>query len=837
MKNIYVKHKRVPLLKKLMPVIAFLLPGLLHAEIEKVTLTLIQSCGGATLIPNPLFKGGYTPVTIKYERLVGADTWQLHATQEWNNQTSYQTFSGDDIKEAAFFRVKATDNVTGIIYTSNSVAVDPAKWNIGRGTSFSTATAYWGSDCASGSYISIETNYTTQGRPPYTVQYLTLGSDYKTVGPMAGAAIITGVKPFTTYYIKVTDACGMVSNLRTELNMITSYNIDQDATTCNNGKVTVSVNSDNRYSGVAPLTYALGKKYGGMTTSEPEYKFGSSNVFDKLAPGYYYVKVKDACGNLSGTQTVSLGGGLPVVKGKSIILQDSCKRVVVVSSSSGKGPFTYGIKYSTDPKFTYSTNDSITVSKEGYYFVNLKNSCGDTSDQAYVDVNIPRPAIDWYNTTATTGNCYNDVTVALFYNGALQPVEYGIRPSGSGNFTYQASNIFKGVAPGMYDLTAKDRCGGQGTIFQFNNTTNGCSLRTTTGNYETGKAGIPCNSINGNGWIDVKDNAGNLIYSINPNGNNLNTVCWGVSVVNGSGLRQSTIKGKDAYFLDRNFYIEPKPIPTLTTPVKLRIYFTNDEFLRMQTYLKQQLGNTYELKDLKILKKKASAQSPADLSVINDDVAQSSQFTVITPRVAPYGNDWYMEFEIKDFSEFNPYIGELNILPLQWLSFTAARQKDVVNLNWQTTAEINTSHFEVQWGADALNFNTKGTVQAKNQPGTNSYSFNHMAAGSGKNYYRLKQVDKDGRFAYSNVISAEVNSVEDIILSPNPAHDNLTVQWPANIAAKQIRVFDGAGKQVLQQIISPSSQQAQLNIQKLASGWYILSVEGATQKRVRFIKH
>lgn len=827
----------MPLFKQLIAVAAFLLPGLLHAQIEKVTLTLIQGCGGATLIPNPLFKGGYSPVTIKYERLVGADTWQLHATQEWNNQTSYQVFNGDDITTATFFRVRATDNVTGAVYTSNSVAVDPAKWNAGRGTSFSTATAYWGSDCTTGSYIAIETNYATQGRPPYTVEYMTLGSGYKTVGPVAGAAIIYGIKPFTTYYIKVTDACGMVSNLRAELNMITSYNIDHDATTCTDGKVSISTSNDNRYSGVGPLTYALGKKYGGMTTSEPDYTFGSSNVFDKLAPGDYYMKIKDACGNVSGATVIKLGGGLPVAQGTSIMAQDSCNRVVVMSAYKGTGPFTYGIKHESDPAFTFSKKDSVTVSKEGYYYVKLRNACGDTSDQAYVNVTIPRPAIDWFNTKASTGNCFNDITVALFYNHPLQPVEYGIRPSGGGSFTYQASNIFKGVAPGRYDLTAKDRCGGQGNIYTFDNTANGCILRTAPGTFETGKGTIPCSTINGSDWIDVKDDIGNLVYSINPNGNNLNTVCWGVNVVNYGVLRQSSIKGKDAYFLDRNFYIEPKPIPTLTRPVKLRIYFTNDEFLRMQTYLQAQLGNTYQLKDLRILKKKASAQSPADLSVINDDVAQTSQFTVITPKVEPYGDDWYMEFEIKDFSEFNPYIGELNILPLQWLSFTATRQKDVVNLNWQTTAEINTSHFDVQWGTDALNFSTVGTVAAKQQPGVNSYNFNHAAVGNGKNYYRLKQVDKNGRFAYSNIISAEVVSVTNITLSPNPAHDAITVQWPANIGAKLIKIFDAAGKQVLQQTVSPAAQQAQLNIQKLAAGWYILSIEGGTPQRLRFIKN
>ena len=92
------------------------------------------------------------------------------------------------------------------------------------------------------------------------------------------------------------------------------------------------------------------------------------------------------------------------------------------------------------------------------------------------------------------------------------------------------------------------------------------------------------------------------------------------------------------------------------------------------------------------------------------------------------------------------------ILPISLQSFNVARinQSDVA-VNWQTANEINNSYFNVERSNDATNFLPVAKVSAQNGQGTHNYNSTDKSAMDGMNYYRLKQVDIDGRFVYSDV--------------------------------------------------------------------------------------
>ena len=95
----------------------------------------------------------------------------------------------------------------------------------------------------------------------------------------------------------------------------------------------------------------------------------------------------------------------------------------------------------------------------------------------------------------------------------------------------------------------------------------------------------------------------------------------------------------------------------------------------------------------------------------------------------------------------------LTALPVELTSFTGYLTKNGVELNWETGAEINNSHFNVQISYDGVNWETIGVVQgADNSTESLSYSFLNNQIGVGVEYYRLEQVDFDGTNSFSNAI-------------------------------------------------------------------------------------
>ncbi|MBC7628123.1 MAG: hypothetical protein H7254_12630, partial [Ferruginibacter sp.] len=91
-------------------------------------------------------------------------------------------------------------------------------------------------------------------------------------------------------------------------------------------------------------------------------------------------------------------------------------------------------------------------------------------------------------------------------------------------------------------------------------------------------------------------------------------------------------------------------------------------------------------------------------------------------------------------------------LPVSLVDFTATKQNKVVDLNWQTSIEQNSSYFDVEFSRDGSKFESIGKVKASISSTTyKSYSTKHLSPVNGLNYYRLKLVDVDGSSKYSAV--------------------------------------------------------------------------------------
>ena len=113
-------------------------------------------------------------------------------------------------------------------------------------------------------------------------------------------------------------------------------------------------------------------------------------------------------------------------------------------------------------------------------------------------------------------------------------------------------------------------------------------------------------------------------------------------------------------------------------------------------------------------------------------------------------------------------------LPLSWLDFYLEKQNDGIHLIWEVEEAINTSHFEIE-KSQTNNFNLIGTVQSENSPENISYKFLDESPHKGWNYYRIKQVDQDGQFTYSEQRSVFISVKTEIKVYPNPTTQSIYI--------------------------------------------------------------
>lgn len=156
-------------------------------------------------------------------------------------------------------------------------------------------------------------------------------------------------------------------------------------------------------------------------------------------------------------------------------------------------------------------------------------------------------------------------------------------------------------------------------------------------------------------------------------------------------------------------------------------------------------------------------------------------------------------------------------------------------LTWQTSEEINNDHFDVERSVDAKSFEKIGRVAGKGTSSTRqNYQFVDPSAPGDITYYRLKQVDLDGSYQYSQIVAIRRGiELVNLTLWPNPATEKLFVKVTGVGQVMRLRVFDIQGR-----LLSESQQLDRADISSLSSGQYVLEVqsENGQTLRQRFIK-
>lgn len=177
----------------------------------------------------------------------------------------------------------------------------------------------------------------------------------------------------------------------------------------------------------------------------------------------------------------------------------------------------------------------------------------------------------------------------------------------------------------------------------------------------------------------------------------------------------------------------------------------------------------------------------------------------------------------------------IEVLPVELTSFVATAKSNAVELVWKTASEINNDRFEIERSNDNANFAKIGFVRG-NGTTTEAKEYRFVDEGvSGKLYYRLKQVDFDGAFAYSPVVEARVAPPAEFALEqnyPNPFNPTTTIRYQLPVGGNvKLEVFDVLGKKVA--TLVDARQEAgiynyALNASNLSSGMYFYRLQAGS---------
>ncbi|MEZ4756902.1 MAG: T9SS type A sorting domain-containing protein [Flavobacteriales bacterium] len=185
------------------------------------------------------------------------------------------------------------------------------------------------------------------------------------------------------------------------------------------------------------------------------------------------------------------------------------------------------------------------------------------------------------------------------------------------------------------------------------------------------------------------------------------------------------------------------------------------------------------------------------------------------------------------------------VLPVQMLSFDAKPNQRMVDVTWTTASERNSDHFSVERSGDGDHFVELGKVNGMgNSQVTTTYAFVDQQPHSGMNYYRLKQVDQNGEWTYSETRSVFFRRTGlPIELYPNPARESIAIAFDAvEEGAAQWRVLDMSGRIVLQgnAAMQIGTNRIDIALERVENGSYmveLLDANSVPMGNSRFVKH
>lgn len=174
-------------------------------------------------------------------------------------------------------------------------------------------------------------------------------------------------------------------------------------------------------------------------------------------------------------------------------------------------------------------------------------------------------------------------------------------------------------------------------------------------------------------------------------------------------------------------------------------------------------------------------------------------------------------------------------LPVQFKSFTAIKNNDVVNLKWATASESNNKGFEVQRSVNGAKYQTVGFVRGNgNSNAVKTYSFADVHGTTGNICYRLKQIDFNGESEFSKVacVNVELEKTTAVFTTPNPFNGSLHIKYNSlTEGTTNVQIIDMLGKshQNTNLFVNKGENTLTLDTEALPVGIYFLRVTNGSE--------
>lgn len=287
----------------------------------------------------------------------------------------------------------------------------------------------------------------------------------------------------------------------------------------------------------------------------------------------------------------------------------------------------------------------------------------------------------------------------------------------------------------------------------------------------------------------------------------------------GNGAKPFWNNNAENYVMDKTFYFNPASnLPSGTYEVTL--YFSPEEVAGWEAAT----GNTFN--DIQLIKTKGRVSAITPATPVNPDDVE-----VVVPQRGTLGTAKTLKYTFSTgFSGFAAgIVGEA--LPVKWDNFEGKYQAPDVQLKWEVSLEQNNSGFEVEKSEDGRNFRKIGFVPSVgDHHDVRQYSFADKNVFAVNNYYRLRQIDLDGRATYSTIIN--VRKTETALMykvMQNPVEGDIVLQFNAAPGtAVEAVLFDNAGKQIRSwkvQQLNTLNLRLQMGGNKPAAGAYVLQLK------------
>lgn len=169
------------------------------------------------------------------------------------------------------------------------------------------------------------------------------------------------------------------------------------------------------------------------------------------------------------------------------------------------------------------------------------------------------------------------------------------------------------------------------------------------------------------------------------------------------------------------------------------------------------------------------------------------------------------------------------LLPVKLIAFHGKEHDDDVLLNWQTASEENNDYFQVEHSTDGSVFKPVGKVAGNGTTAVlSNYSFHHTQPSKGGNFYRLKQVDFDGQYAYSNIVHVETARGFDVEVYPNPSTGYVKLR--GELAEGIARLTDITGRLILEKQLP---DQNLIDLTQQPEGVYLVEIQTGNERVIK----